>query len=68
MPDDHGGRALALEAVGFLARVIPALAGLDGVNPVAGFCEHLFVPADPAQDALRCLQSISGKAAATLSA
>ena len=60
----------ALEAVGFLARVIPALAALGmGVNPVAGFYhDHLFVPADRAQDALRCLQSISSKAAAPLSA
>lgn len=60
----------ALEAVGFLARVIPALADLGmGVNPVAGFYhDHLFVPADRAQDALRCLQSMSSKAAATLSA
>lgn len=60
----------ALEGVGFLARVIPALADLGmGVNPVAGFYhDHLFVPADRAQDALRCLQSISSKAAATLSA
>ena len=60
----------ALEAVGFLARVIPALADLGmGVNPVAGFYhDHLFVPAGRAQDALRCLQSISSKAAATLSA
>jgi len=60
----------ALEAVGFLARVIPALADLGmGVNPVAGFYhDHLFVPADRAQDALRCLQSLSRKAAATFSA
>ena len=60
----------ALEAVGFLARVIPSLADLGmGVNPVAGFYhDHLFVPADRAQDALRCLQSLSSKAAATLSA
>ena len=60
----------ALEAVGFLARVIPALADLGmGVNPVAGFYhDHLFVAADRAQDALRCLQSISSKAAAPLSA
>jgi len=60
----------ALEAVGFLASVIPALADLGmGVNPVAGFYhDHLFVPADRAQDALRCLQSVSSKAAATLSA
>jgi len=60
----------ALEGVGFLARVIPAVADLGmGVNPVAGFYhDHLFVPADRAQDALRCLQSVSSRAAATLSA
>ena len=57
----------ALEAVGF-GNGNSALAKLGmGVNPVAGFYhDHLFVPADRAQDALRCLQSLSSKAAAAL--
>ena len=44
----------ALEAVGFLARVIPALAGLGmGVNPVAGFYhDHCSFP--PTGHRTRC--------------
>ncbi|RZO29785.1 MAG: ACT domain-containing protein [Rhodospirillaceae bacterium] len=51
----------SLAAVGFLARVIPALADLGiGVNPVAGFYhDHLFVPADRGQDALAALEELS---------
>jgi len=52
----------ALDAVGFLAAIIPVLAkeGM-GVNPVSGyFHDHLFVPADRAEDALEILQNLSG--------
>lgn len=57
----------ALEVVGFLATIIPALAeeGM-GVNPVAGFYhDHLFVPADRASDALACLQRLADTARAS---
>lgn len=51
----------SLEAVGFLARVTNRLAALDmGVNPVAGFYhDHLFIPADRAEDALKALNEWS---------
>jgi len=51
----------SLEAVGFLARITTRLAGLQmGVNPVSGFYhDHLFVPADRAQDALAELKLMS---------
>lgn len=47
----------SLEAVGFLARVTSRLAALGmGVNPVAGYYhDHLFIPADRAEDALKAL-------------
>ena len=51
----------ALDAVGFLAAIIPVLAehGM-GVNPVSGyFHDHLFVPADRAERALGILQGLS---------
>ena len=51
----------ALEAVGFIARIASELAkhGM-GVNPVAGFYhDHLFVPEDRAQDAMRILKDLS---------
>ncbi len=50
----------SLEAVGFLAALLPALAAEGmGVNPVSGFFhDHLFVPADRAQDALRLLKAL----------
>lgn len=54
----------ALDAVGFLAAIIPVLAkeGM-GVNPVSGFFhDHLFVPADRAEDALAILLGLSGNA------
>ncbi len=54
----------ALDAVGFLAAIIPVLAkhGM-GVNPVAGyFHDHLFVPADRAKDAVKILHELSDKA------
>ena len=50
----------ALEAVGFLAVIVPALAARGmGVNPVAGFFhDHLFIPSDKAEDALDCLHQL----------
>ncbi|PVA10442.1 ribonuclease H family protein [Pelagivirga sediminicola] len=47
----------ALDAVGFLAKVTTRLAGLGmGVNPVAGFYhDHLFIPAERAEDAMTAL-------------
>jgi len=54
----------ALEAVGFLAVIATALAGEGmGVNPVAGFYhDHLFVPQDRADDALRILARMATEA------
>ncbi|MEE9336051.1 MAG: ACT domain-containing protein [Granulosicoccaceae bacterium] len=51
----------ALEAVGFLAAIIPILAKQGmGVNPVSGyFHDHLFVPAEKAEQALTILQNLS---------
>ena len=51
----------ALDAVGFLARVSSHLAAIDmGVNPVAGFFhDHLFIPADRADDAMLALQEMT---------
>ena len=51
----------ALEAVGFIAAIATRLAAAGmGVNPVAGFYhDHLFVPADRAQDAMAILQEIA---------
>jgi hypothetical protein len=53
----------SLEAVGFLAALLPALAAEGmGVNPVSGFFhDHLFVPADRADDALRVLRGLTGR-------
>jgi len=53
----------ALEAVGFLAAVIPSLAGAGmGVNPVSAFFhDHLFVPADRAEEAVQLLRQFGGK-------
>lgn len=51
----------SLEAVGFLAAILPrlAVAGM-GVNPVSGFYhDHLFVPADRADDAMRILEELA---------
>jgi hypothetical protein len=47
----------SLEAVGFMARIASALADQGmGVNPVSAFFhDHLFVPADRADDAMRIL-------------
>ena len=51
----------SLEAVGFLAKITGHLAALNmGVNPVSGFYhDHLFVPADRADDALVALKELS---------
>ena len=56
----------ALAAVGFLAAIIPALADAGmGVNPVAAFHhDHLFIPADRADDALTILRRIAEGAGA----
>jgi hypothetical protein len=54
----------SLEAVGFLAALLPALAAEGmGVNPVSGFFhDHLFVPAGRADDALRVLKALGARA------
>ncbi len=51
----------SLEAVGFLAAITTALAAAGmGVNPVAGyFHDHLFVPVDRAEDAMRVLRVLA---------
>lgn len=51
----------SLDAVGFLARITTHLAKLGmGVNPVSGFYhDHLFVPADRAEEALEALRELS---------
>ena len=53
----------SLEAVGFMAVIATELAqhGM-GVNPVAGFFhDHLFVPEDRAQDAMRVLAELAAR-------
>ncbi len=57
----------ALEAVGFIARISTELAKAGmGVNPVAGFFhDHLFVPEGREQDALKVLERIAARTAAT---
>ena len=54
----------ALDAVGFIAKVATRLAAAGmGVNPVAGyFHDHLFVPADRAEDAMAILREMSDEA------
>ena len=51
----------ALEAVGFIAAVATKLAAAGmGVNPVAGFYhDHLFVPEDRAEEAMRLLNEMA---------
>jgi len=52
-----------LAAVGLMAAVSTALAQAGiGCNPVAGYChDHLFVPADRAQDAMAVLARLTKK-------
>ncbi|MVA96470.1 ACT domain-containing protein [Nitratireductor sp. CAU 1489] len=54
----------ALEAVGFLAALLPPLAAAGiGVNPVSAyFHDHLLVPADRAGEAVAILEGIAEKA------
>ncbi|MEQ8298731.1 MAG: ACT domain-containing protein [Nitratireductor sp.] len=54
----------ALEAVGFLAALLPPLAAAGiGVNPVSAyFHDHLLVPADRAGEAMAILEGIAEKA------
>lgn len=54
----------ALEAVGFLAALLPRLAAdRMGVNPVSAFHhDHLFVPEDRAEDALSASRDIAATA------
>ncbi|MEM9350423.1 MAG: ACT domain-containing protein [Pseudomonadota bacterium] len=54
----------SLEAIGFLARIVPRLAALGmGVNPVAGYYhDHLFLPYDRAEDAMKELKAIAAQA------
>ena len=51
----------ALDAVGFLAAVATALSERGiGVNPVAGYYhDHLFIPADRAEEAMAVLEGLS---------
>ncbi|MEM7179096.1 MAG: ACT domain-containing protein [Pseudomonadota bacterium] len=57
----------ALDAVGFLARITAALAGAGmGVNPVSAFFhDHLFVPAERAEEAMAILTRLRAEFAAT---
>ena len=56
----------SLEAVGFLAAITARLAAAGmGVNPVSAyFHDHLFVPADRAEEALALLEQLAGEARA----
>lgn len=51
----------SLDAVGFIAAIATKLANLGmGVNPVAAFHhDHLFVPAERAEDAMVALETLS---------
>jgi hypothetical protein len=51
----------SLEAVGFIAAIATRLARAGmGVNPVSGFYhDHLFVPADRAEEAMEVLRELS---------
>ena len=55
----------SLEAVGFLAAITTALAAAGmGVNPVSAyFHDHLFVPADRAEEAMRILGALAAGSA-----
>lgn len=54
----------SLEAVGFLAVITSHLAAAGmGCNPVSAFYhDHLFVPADRAEEALEILEALAAKA------
>ena len=54
----------ALDAVGFLAHLLPKLAEAGmGVNPVSAFFhDHLFVPEDRAEDAVAILKAVAAEA------
>lgn len=51
----------SLEAVGFLAAILPRLAAAGmGVNPVSAFHhDHLLVPAEHAEQAMRILEELA---------
>ena len=53
----------SLAAVGFLAALLPMLAAAGmGVNPVSAFHhDHLFVPAERAEEAVVLLEHLAGK-------
>ncbi|MBN9219687.1 MAG: ACT domain-containing protein [Mesorhizobium sp.] len=53
----------SLEAVGFLAAITTRLATAGmGVNPVSAFYhDHLFVPADRAEEAIRLLRELAAE-------
>ncbi|RUU06598.1 ACT domain-containing protein [Mesorhizobium sp. USDA-HM6] len=55
----------SLEAVGFLAAITARLAAAGmGVNPVSAFYhDHLFVPAEQAEEALAILRQLAAEAA-----
>ena len=54
----------SLAAVGFMAAIATRLAAEDmGVNPVAGFFhDHIFIPEDRADDAMRVLRAMASGA------
>jgi hypothetical protein len=56
----------SLEAVGFLAAITTRLAAAGmGVNPVSAYYhDHLFVPADRAEEAVRLLEAMVAEASA----
>ncbi len=53
----------SLDAVGFLAAITTRLAAAGmGVNPVSGyFHDHLFVPADRADEAMTVLEGLAAE-------
>jgi hypothetical protein len=59
----------ALEGVGFLAAITARLSASGiGSNPVSAFYhDHLFVPADRADDAMRVLRELSAEGAVRVS-
>ena len=58
----------SLEAVGFLAAITARLAAAGiGVNPVSAcFHDHLFVPAERAEDAMSILEGLAAENAAAI--